>query len=188
MLEPRRLAARSIAERMSGLLDEPIGRTIGYRIRFDTKVGQQTKIEVLAAPLLASSTELSDVDQKIKDNRLELKFAQEQNAFGFDMKKEKQDNIDKIDAAHKALVDRRLELIKTLSNIKDTMPVTDLNKETKLMEDRKNYGAAVSASNLSVGNKIYSDNMYSAANMFGGLGINNPNITAMLAYNKSKTE
>ena len=51
MLEPRRLAARSIAERMSGLLDEPIGRTIGYRIRFDTKVGQQTKIEVLTEGL-----------------------------------------------------------------------------------------------------------------------------------------
>ena len=65
MLEPRRLAARSIAERMSGLLDEPIGRTIGYRIRFDTKVGQQTKIEVLTEGILTrmlhSDNELRDV-------------------------------------------------------------------------------------------------------------------------------
>ena len=65
MLEPRRLAARSIAERMSGLLDEPIGRTIGYRIRFDTKIGQQTKIEVLTEGILTrmlhSDNELRDV-------------------------------------------------------------------------------------------------------------------------------
>ncbi len=35
MLEPRRLAARAAASRMSRLLGEPIGRTVGYQIRFE---------------------------------------------------------------------------------------------------------------------------------------------------------
>lgn len=71
MLEPRRLAARSIAHRMSDLLDEPIGRTIGYRIRFDTKVSQQTKIEVLTEGILTrmlhTDNELHDVGLIIFD-------------------------------------------------------------------------------------------------------------------------
>ena len=47
MLEPRRLAARQIAERMAWLLGEPVGRTSGYRIRFESKVSSSTRIEVL---------------------------------------------------------------------------------------------------------------------------------------------
>ena len=35
MLEPRRLAARTIAERMAFLLGEEVGQTVGYRIRFE---------------------------------------------------------------------------------------------------------------------------------------------------------
>src|ERR1051326_6602557 len=34
MLEPRRLAARSIAARMADLLEEEVGESVGYRIRF----------------------------------------------------------------------------------------------------------------------------------------------------------
>lgn len=30
MLEPRRLAARQIAERMASIIDEPVGKTVGY--------------------------------------------------------------------------------------------------------------------------------------------------------------
>ena len=47
MLEPRRLAARQIAERMAALLGEPVGRTVGYRIRFESRVSAATRIEVL---------------------------------------------------------------------------------------------------------------------------------------------
>ena len=35
MLEPRRLAARQIAERMASILGEPVGKTVGYRVRFE---------------------------------------------------------------------------------------------------------------------------------------------------------
>ncbi|MBE6331811.1 MAG: ATP-dependent helicase HrpB [Bacteroidales bacterium] len=52
MLEPRRLAARQIAERMAELLDEPVGRTIGYRIRFETKTSAATRLEVLTEGIL----------------------------------------------------------------------------------------------------------------------------------------
>ncbi len=54
MLEPRRLAARAAASRMSYLLGEPgAGGTVGYRIRGDTRVGRDTRIEVVTEGVLA---------------------------------------------------------------------------------------------------------------------------------------
>lgn len=52
LLEPRRLAARQIAERMAELLEEQVGRTVGYRIRFENKTSSQTRIEVLTEGIL----------------------------------------------------------------------------------------------------------------------------------------
>ncbi len=52
MLEPRRLAARQIAERMATLLAEPVGQTVGYRVRFDKRVSAATRIEVLTEGIL----------------------------------------------------------------------------------------------------------------------------------------
>lgn len=52
MLEPRRLAARTIAERMSYFLEEPVGQSVGYRIRFDNKTSEDTVIEVLTEGIL----------------------------------------------------------------------------------------------------------------------------------------
>ena len=52
ILEPRRLAARQIAERMAALLGEPVGRTVGYRIRFESRVSAATRIEVLTEGIL----------------------------------------------------------------------------------------------------------------------------------------
>lgn len=52
MLEPRRLAARAAALRMAALLKEPIGETVGYRTRLDSKVGSRTRIEVLTEGIL----------------------------------------------------------------------------------------------------------------------------------------
>jgi ATP-dependent helicase HrpB len=50
--EPRRLAARAAAARMAALLDEPVGRTVGYAIRGDRRVSGSTKIEVVTSGLL----------------------------------------------------------------------------------------------------------------------------------------
>ncbi len=52
VLEPRRIAARQIAERMAALLGEPVGRTVGYRIRFESRVSAATRIEVLTEGIL----------------------------------------------------------------------------------------------------------------------------------------
>ena len=52
MLEPRRLAARAAAERMAQTLDEPVGQTVGYRVRGDSKVTKSTRIEVVTEGIL----------------------------------------------------------------------------------------------------------------------------------------
>ena len=71
MLEPRRLAARQIAERMASLLGEPAGKTVGYRVRFDNKVTTETRIEVLTEGILTrklvSDATLEGIDVVIFD-------------------------------------------------------------------------------------------------------------------------
>ncbi len=52
LLEPRRLAARAVAARMASTLGELPGATVGYRMRFDTRVGTQTRIEVVTEGIL----------------------------------------------------------------------------------------------------------------------------------------
>lgn len=52
MLEPRRVAARQIAERMAWMRGEPVGKTVGYRIRHETRVSRETRIEVLTEGIL----------------------------------------------------------------------------------------------------------------------------------------
>jgi ATP-dependent helicase HrpB len=52
MLEPRRLAAKSVANRMAFLLNEEVGQTVGYRIRFENCVSAATRIEVVTEGIL----------------------------------------------------------------------------------------------------------------------------------------
>jgi ATP-dependent helicase HrpB len=52
MLEPRRLAAKSAALRMAELLGEPVGKTVGYRMRFESKTSQDTRITVVTEGVL----------------------------------------------------------------------------------------------------------------------------------------
>ena len=47
MLEPRRLAARLAAAFMARQLDEDVGQTVGYRVRFESKVSPATRVEVV---------------------------------------------------------------------------------------------------------------------------------------------
>jgi len=71
MLEPRRIAARAIAERMSDLVKSPVGGTVGYRIRFDAKVSKDTVIEVVTEGILTrmlqSDNALEDVAMVVFD-------------------------------------------------------------------------------------------------------------------------
>lgn len=53
MLEPRRVAARAAAGFMARQLGEEVGATVGYRVRFDSRVGPSTRIEVVTEGILA---------------------------------------------------------------------------------------------------------------------------------------
>ena len=65
MLEPRRLAARAAAERMAEALNEPVGDTVGYRIKGNQRTSNKTKIEVVTDGILTrmiqSDPELSGI-------------------------------------------------------------------------------------------------------------------------------
>ncbi|MBX9851774.1 MAG: ATP-dependent helicase HrpB, partial [Cytophagaceae bacterium] len=52
MLEPRRLATRAVATRMASLLNEDVGETVGYRVRFENKISSKTRIEVITEGIL----------------------------------------------------------------------------------------------------------------------------------------
>jgi len=52
MLEPRRLAAKAIAWRLAEQLGEEPGETVGYRVRFESRCGVKTKIEVVTEGIL----------------------------------------------------------------------------------------------------------------------------------------
>ena len=52
MLEPRRLAAKTVAIRMANMLGEGIGETVGYRIRFEQKTSNKTRLEVVTDGIL----------------------------------------------------------------------------------------------------------------------------------------
>ncbi|MEH6307465.1 ATP-dependent helicase HrpB [Olivibacter sp. CPCC 100613] len=64
LLEPRRLAAITIAKRMASLLGEEIGKTVGYRIRFEHKVSNSTRIEVVTEGIL---TRIIQDDNALED-------------------------------------------------------------------------------------------------------------------------
>jgi ATP-dependent helicase HrpB len=53
MLEPRRIAARASADRMAKTLGERAGETVGYRVRFGSKISRATRIEVVTEGIFA---------------------------------------------------------------------------------------------------------------------------------------
>ena len=52
VLEPRRLAARAAAARMAEICGEAAGETVGYRVRFESKVSARTRVEVVTEGIL----------------------------------------------------------------------------------------------------------------------------------------
>lgn len=52
MLQPRRVAARSIAHYLAEQLGEPVGKTVGFRVRGETKTSNQTRLEIITEGLL----------------------------------------------------------------------------------------------------------------------------------------
>lgn len=71
MLEPRRLAATAIANRLSELLDEETGKTVGYRLHLESKISKETRLEVITEAILTrrlqSDPLLEDVNVIVLD-------------------------------------------------------------------------------------------------------------------------
>ncbi|MED5388480.1 MAG: DEAD/DEAH box helicase, partial [Pseudomonadota bacterium] len=71
MLEPRRVAARAVATFMASQLGEPVGRSVGYRTRTDTRVSAETRLEVVTEGVLTrmalNDPELHDIALVIFD-------------------------------------------------------------------------------------------------------------------------
>ena len=71
MLEPRRMAAKSIARFLSKQLSETVGQTVGYQIKNDTKISNSTKIEIVTEGVLLrrlqTDPELTDIGILIFD-------------------------------------------------------------------------------------------------------------------------
>ena len=64
LLEPRRVAARALARYLARALDEDVGRTVGLRMRDETRVSHATKLEVLTEGVL---TRLLQADPQLTD-------------------------------------------------------------------------------------------------------------------------
>ena len=71
LLQPRRIAVRNIAAYLSSQLGEPVGQTVGYRIRGEVKVSANTRLEIVTEGILTrmlqNQPELPDVGLVIFD-------------------------------------------------------------------------------------------------------------------------
>lgn len=71
LVQPRRLAVRSVANRLAASLGEKTGQTVGYRMRMDTRISKQTQIEVVTTGVLLRTLqkdpELNGIDLVIFD-------------------------------------------------------------------------------------------------------------------------
>ncbi|PSW04651.1 ATP-dependent helicase HrpB [Photobacterium lipolyticum] len=71
MLEPRRLAARNIAGYLASLLGERVGQTVGLRVRGETKISKETRLEIVTegvmTRMLQQDPELEGIDLLIFD-------------------------------------------------------------------------------------------------------------------------
>lgn len=99
LLSPRRVAARSAAERMAQLAGETVGETFGYAVRMDRKIGPNTRVQVMTEGLylqkLQNDPELLGVSavifDEVHERSLNCDFAlaltlEAQNIFRPDLK------------------------------------------------------------------------------------------------------
>ena len=52
ILEPRRIAARMAARRVAAELDEAVGKTVGYQVRFEERIGPKTRLRFVTEGIL----------------------------------------------------------------------------------------------------------------------------------------
>lgn len=64
LLQPRRLAVKNIASYLARQLNEAVGETVGYRLRNDTKISKNTRLEVITEGIL---TQIIQHDAELSD-------------------------------------------------------------------------------------------------------------------------
>src|SRR5437868_3746757 len=52
LLQPRRIAVRSIAHRIAGEVGTPVGQRVGYQVRFENKTSAVTELRILTEGIL----------------------------------------------------------------------------------------------------------------------------------------
>src|SRR5699024_3138223 len=95
--QPRRIAARTVAERIADELDEDLGDTIGYQVRFTAQVADTTRVKVMTDGILLA--ELSR-DKLLRDYEVII----------IDEAHERSLNIDFLLGYLKQVLDRRPDL------------------------------------------------------------------------------
>ena len=66
MLEPRRIAAAAISDRIANLLNEKSGETVGYRLHLETKVSSKTRLEIITEAIL---TRMLQTDPSLSEGK-----------------------------------------------------------------------------------------------------------------------
>lgn len=104
--QPRRLAARSVANRIAEELESPLGETVGYKVRFTDQVSPQTYIKLMTDGIL-----LAEIQQD--------RFLNQYDTIIIDEAHERSLNIDFILGYLKQLLPKRpdLKLIITSATI-----------------------------------------------------------------------
>lgn len=95
--QPRRLAARSLAARVAEELNSPLGTSVGYKIRFQDQVSDQTLVKLVTDGMLLA---------EIQGNR----FLEEYDTIIVDEAHERSLNIDFLLGYFKELLKKRSEL------------------------------------------------------------------------------
>jgi ATP-dependent helicase HrpB len=71
LMQPRRVVVRSLAHYLASILNEPVGKTVGYRVRGESKVSRDTKLEIITEGILSrmiqSDPELNGISTIIFD-------------------------------------------------------------------------------------------------------------------------
>lgn len=67
LLQPRRIAAKNIANYLASQIGEPVGQKVGYRLRNETKVSDKTQLEVITEGTL---TQIIQNDPELNDCNL----------------------------------------------------------------------------------------------------------------------
>lgn len=65
MLEPRRLAARSVAHRMTDALGEEPGNSVGYTVRFENRAGAATRLQVVTEGIMSRMIQSDNTLEKV---------------------------------------------------------------------------------------------------------------------------